>query len=453
MKVSLLIATCVWLGAATASAEPRGKPGPVVLVGIDGMSFDVLEPLIAAGRTPFFAELVRDGAHAVLRSERPMRSPALWTTVATGQPRDVHGVYDFVTGSGYWPPALRNKPRRIVTSDMRKAPALWRFAGDAGRSSLVVGWMNTWPAQSIHGAMVAPYVALGRHEQTSIKGKVYESASRQTAPAALFAELKPLVLSAEQVNRSLIAQHVDEPAEGSPLYREIPRLKRYLYTVRWSIAAALTNARIVGKQLGEESYDLVMTYFDGADTLAHRFWIMRESEARIRARLRAHGFDPKLARELKRRFGRAIDGYYELLDGVLAGMARAAGPNATIVVVSDHGWGTPKGARAAHDSVPFDGEHRLDGVFIARGPNTKPGRVAELTLYDVAPTTLALLGIAPPTELPGRVADIFQNEIDLVSAPVSKVERRRAREAKGATHEAPFADQELERLQSLGYIQ
>ena len=47
-----------------------------------------------------------------------------------------------------------------------------------------------------------------------------------------------------------------------------------------------------------------MTYFDGSDTLAHRFWLMRQSEEEIRTRLRNQDFDPDIAAELKERFGK-----------------------------------------------------------------------------------------------------------------------------------------------------
>ena len=122
---------------------------------------------------PTFAKLIEGGTRSVLMSEKPMRSPALWTTIATGQPRATHRIFDFVTGSWYWPKAERKKKQRLVTSDMRESPALWNMASDAGKESLVVGWLNTWPAEKINGVMVAPYVALGKKKQTSIKGKIY----------------------------------------------------------------------------------------------------------------------------------------------------------------------------------------------------------------------------------------------------------------------------------------
>ena len=121
------------------------------------------------------------------------------------------------------------------------------MASQAGKKSLVVGWLNTWPAEQINGVMVAPYVALGKKKQTSIKGKIYQGAKNQTWPDSLRREIAPLIRSAESVTPEEIAQIVEAPPANSILFRKVPKLERYLYTVRWSIASALTNTALVEK--------------------------------------------------------------------------------------------------------------------------------------------------------------------------------------------------------------
>jgi predicted AlkP superfamily phosphohydrolase/phosphomutase len=454
------LTSCVALttaSAATTSLDEAHRVGAIVVIGVDGMSFDVLDPLLDAGELPALAHLVEGGARAVLTSERPMRSPALWTTIATGQPRKKHEIYDFITGSHYWPKSQRGNEQKLVTSQMRKSPALWQLAGDAGLRSLVVGWLNTWPAESIRGVMVAPYVALGQSRQTSIKGKIYGDAQRQTYPPEAFDRLRGLVVNADAVDPALIAEIVDAPPHDSPLYTAIPRLKRYLYTVRWSIAGTLTNTAIVEDELGRRrDTDLVMTYFDGADTLGHRFWMMREPIAAMAARLEAHGMNGEHAAELKRRFGGAVDGYYRLLDRAVSRIVAAAGPEATILIVSDHGWGGSGRVRAAYDTVPFDGEHRMEGVLIAHGPHIKPGRLAPLTLYEVAPTVLYMLGAGVPKAMPGRVAlEMIDDQFVAAHPPLllAGEQPRRRPDAEAKAGAAPYSDVEIERLRSLGYVQ
>lgn len=76
----------------------------VMVVGVDGATFDIIEPMIAAGKLPEFKRLMNTGTHARFRSQRPMFSPVLWTTIATGHNRKEHGIRYFVTrdedGSG-----------------------------------------------------------------------------------------------------------------------------------------------------------------------------------------------------------------------------------------------------------------------------------------------------------------------------------------------------------------
>ncbi len=439
-------------------------PGPVIVIGIDGMTFDVLKPLIEAGRVPHFAKLMETGAHSILRSEEPMRSPALWTTIATGQPRHVHQIFDFVTGSPYWPKALRSSERHLVTSNMRHSPALWDLAGAAGRRSLIVGWLNTWPAQRIEGVMIAPYVALGESRQTSIKGKIYANVDRQTYPARVFPQIKSLIVREDSIRDLDIDRLAHVPPKNSPLYAKVPNLKRYLYTVRWSLASALThvamleNALRTGSLQGEGPFHLVMTYFDGADTLAHRFWLFRQTLPEIETRLRQQNLDPKLAMELKTRFGRVIDNYYVMLDTLIGRIQNAAGEKATLIVLSDHGWGS----RNTHDDVdphvPFDGEHRQNGVFIAAGPSIAAGTTLKTqSLYDIMPTTLYLLGLKIPAHLRGRVAlDMVDKNYATKHPPfmaVSASAPNPINDPPVTDSQAHFRDQEFERLRSLGYIQ
>lgn len=455
LALSAVLSISVVPRAFASNAEGRGR---IVVVGVDGMTFDVLDPLVAAGKVPHLAAILARGARAVLRSERPMRSPALWTTIATGQPRKVHGIYDFVTGSGYWPKAERDVEARLVTSDMRRAPALWTLANRADRSAAVVGWLNTWPAETIDGAMVAPYVALGMKRQTSIKGKIYDRAERQYAPAELADRLARLVVKPEEVTKAIVATLVDSPPPSSPLHRVVPSLRRYLYTVHWSLAAGLTNVAMVEALLRERPQtDLVMTYLDGADTLGHRFWLLRQPLSEIRARLEAQGIPAQHAPELKRRFGSVIDAYYGFVDAQIGRLRAAAGPEATFLILSDHGWGShTRTAAAPHADVPFDGEHRMNGVLIAAGPAIVRGSVPALTHYEVAPTVLYLLGAGLPTSLPGGLATELilpaylraHSEVQVAGG----TQRRRPARA-GPNGPAPFEDQELERLRSLGYVQ
>ena len=73
--------------------------------------------------------------------------------------------------------------------------------------------------------MVAPYVALGQRKQTSIKGKIYNNAKRQTHPEQL-GEIKHLVRSADSITGRAGASGY-RATQKSKLYRKVPSLERY----------------------------------------------------------------------------------------------------------------------------------------------------------------------------------------------------------------------------------
>src|SRR3990172_1578823 len=94
-----------------------------------------------------------EGACAALRSNPPMLSPLLWTTAATGKPPEEHGIVDFLIRDP------RTGSRGPISSNFRRAKALWNILTDAGVASSWVAWWATWPAERILGRMVSDRVA------------------------------------------------------------------------------------------------------------------------------------------------------------------------------------------------------------------------------------------------------------------------------------------------------
>jgi predicted AlkP superfamily phosphohydrolase/phosphomutase len=441
--------------AAPAEREQHPEPGPVLLLGADALDLEVLRPLVAAGRLPHFARLLEQGAHGVLLSEREMRSPALWTTIATGRPRDVHGIYDFITGSRFWPQDQRGGRQRLVTSRMREVPALWQMASRAGRRVAVVGWLNTWPAEKVDGVMVAPYVALGESKQVTIKGAVYPDERRQVHPPERWPALSELIVSPQQVPADLVASFAPPP--GPALLRAYPILERYHRALRWSLANTLTMKRILLHLIERENPDLAMVYFEGSDSLAHRFWLFRDPPKRIRAQLRDAGLSTEHAELLAERYGGLLDRYYALLDEVLGALWQALGERARIVVVSDHGFTSWTGRYDLNPKVPFTGEHQLEGALLVGGPGIQPGRrLVGATLYDITPTVLDLLRIQLEAPFEGRSLAARLGVEPAGAATTAGGDPPTGHDDSDEEpddDEAPFEREEIERLRSLGYVE
>ncbi|MDF1565081.1 MAG: alkaline phosphatase family protein [Deltaproteobacteria bacterium] len=431
---------------AERPAKAASPPTKVLVVGTDGFDPVQVRRLVARGAMPNLQKLMQEGSSGTLFSEREIRSPALWTTLATGRPREVHGIYDFVTGSRLWPADRCDEPRRLVTSNMRAVPAIWNLASDAGLTVGVVGWLSTWPAEEVHGVMVSPYVALGQKKQHTIKGGLYADEDRQVYPEARWDEIKQYIVSPFSLKDSEVEKVVPRaPDDLAALY---PRLRRYREAARWSIAHTRTMRNTVLGLLETEQPDLTMVFVEGADSLGHRFWLFSQPNEQIEAQLADAGLPTGHAGRLSELYGEVIDRYYTIVDDMLRELLDQVDDDTLIMVISDHGFGSRTGQWELNTQVPFEGEHRIEGFIALRGPGVKAGaKIHGATLYDIVPTIIDALGME----------DLEDGEGVSVLPSLEVAEESEPRAAAGPAELEPldssFDAEEVERLRSLGYVQ
>jgi predicted AlkP superfamily phosphohydrolase/phosphomutase len=129
--------------AERPAAQPR-----LVVIGIDGASWDYIDPLIEAGELPNLARLRRDGASARLRSIDCHFTPPAWTTLFSGRLPAKTGVYHF----GRWDAAAREF--RSVSARDVAVPSLQDVVSAAGLRVASVGVPLGYPARAVAGVMV-----------------------------------------------------------------------------------------------------------------------------------------------------------------------------------------------------------------------------------------------------------------------------------------------------------
>lgn len=122
-----------------------------LIVGLDGATFDVIQPLVEQGRLPNLARMMREGAWGPLRSTVPPISPTAWTTFATGVGPGVHGVYDFVR---FRPGTTERVP---VPAGKHGRATLWRLFSRADRRVVVLDVPFTHPPEPVDGVMITGY--------------------------------------------------------------------------------------------------------------------------------------------------------------------------------------------------------------------------------------------------------------------------------------------------------
>jgi predicted AlkP superfamily phosphohydrolase/phosphomutase len=113
----------------------------VFVLGLDGATWDVLEPLIQDGLLPNLARLREQGIWGSLRSVFPPLSPVAWSGMMTGKNSGKHGIFEFVEH--------RHHPLqgRVNSSQSIQARLLWEIAKQHGKTTVVGGVPMSYPAR------------------------------------------------------------------------------------------------------------------------------------------------------------------------------------------------------------------------------------------------------------------------------------------------------------------
>lgn len=98
----------------------------LLLIGWDAADWKIALPLMERGEMPNLARLVERGVMGDLATMRPVLSPILWNTIATGQRPERHGILGFAEVDE------RLGEARAVSSLSRKCKALWNMVTQAG---------------------------------------------------------------------------------------------------------------------------------------------------------------------------------------------------------------------------------------------------------------------------------------------------------------------------------
>src|SRR5690349_6372421 len=96
-RVAVVLALAAIAAGVALIARHRATPSVprVIVVGLDGADWQLLDRYRAKGAMPELDRLVREGRSGVLRSLVPPLSPLVWTTIATGVSPLQHRILDF----------------------------------------------------------------------------------------------------------------------------------------------------------------------------------------------------------------------------------------------------------------------------------------------------------------------------------------------------------------------
>lgn len=259
----------------------------VLVIGIDGGTFDLIRPWAEEGDLPNLARLMEEGVHGPLESTLPPVTSPAWPTFATGKNPGKHGVFDFIR-------PMAGQFELINASSLR-APTLWQLLSEAGREVGVMNVPVTYPPRPVNGFVIA--------------GMLSPMSGTFTYPRDL------LDRYADQMAPYRIAPNVqykegNEEAFTADLLELVERRGEY----------ALRLMR-------DYPYDFLMFHFQATDVLQHALWkFVDPTHPR---------YDPQEAA----RFGPAFKGIYRRIDDYVGQMVDRLTDDTTVIVMSDHGFG------------------------------------------------------------------------------------------------------------------
>ncbi len=401
---------------------------------------------------PNLTALMKRGSYGPFQTLNPAVSPVVWTTVGTGQGPEKHGITTFIM-----PAPGGVKGQVLASSSLRKVPAIWNVVSDYGDKTVgTVSWWATWPAEKVDGFIVSDHANDAALQILKDKGYMptdekVEEAYKQydTYPPELMKEISKYFADPDDITREELERFIPHVSES--LWRKFKSIEKVNSQERLSLlklfyAKDLGSFQCAKALFTEKKPDLGMIYMNGVDALEHMVWHWED-----------HVLFPRADLSKKDVYGHILEGYYQFMDDVIGELVKAAGPDATIIVISDHGH-YPVDFMRSRQTGPTGG-HRwhCPGVFVAAGPGLKENyHTSSARVFDITPTVLYLMDYPVAQNLEGRVlSDVVRPEY-VESHPLKKVPRYEYKSSHDLP-QAPMAsrfDKEIKnRLRTLGYIE
>lgn len=116
----------------------------VILIGLDGTTFNVISPWILDGSLPTFKRIISQGTRGVLKSTIPcLTCPAIPTFYTSKNPGATK-LFNFIN----------SESEKVITSRDISLKFLWEILGQQGLTSLICNLKITYPALGFNGMMI-----------------------------------------------------------------------------------------------------------------------------------------------------------------------------------------------------------------------------------------------------------------------------------------------------------
>jgi predicted AlkP superfamily phosphohydrolase/phosphomutase len=439
-KVLVLIICASALAAFIFIFQGKNKadPGPVMVIGLDGADWNIINPLIEKGKLPHLHKLIEEGSSGILHTFRPTKSPVIWTSVATGKTMIKHGVLD-------WAYVKANNVEVPYSVEDRKVKAIWKILSENGFTTGIINWFCTFPAEEVNGYLVSDRFRLSTTENLGEEDFVF--------PKDLREKILPKVFRLQnKVYTKLIREEgiKDFLSQSKRLKLEIPENREIqLRRFRRYFLQDKSIENIASHLYQNVPVDFFAAYFRLIDTTSHFTSMFLEKELREKweEENKTHnGPTPGTEKRLYRNMMRIIEPVYVYIDNIVGRLLEKTSENTTVIVVSDHGFNfSPIGYN--HYNTPTIPH----GIIIMKGPGIIPGGVLhKAKIYDIAPTILHHFNLPLGKDMDGSVIEEAYADKQKIRF-IPTYEGKESASDKEKKSKA-MDKQVLEDLKSLGYI-
>ena len=402
----------------------------VLLIGWDAADWKVINPLLDSGQMPALERLVNGGVMGNIATLDPPLSPMLWTSIATGKTADKHGILGFVEPE----PSTMNVRPVSVTS--RKVKAIWNILTQQGLKTHVVGWWPSHPAEPINGVCIS---------------NMYSNASE---PIDKPWPLMPGTVYPKELE-STFAEFRVHPGEISPAHilpfvpmaEKVDQEKdKRLHSISKILSSCSSYHAATTWILENKEWDFAAVYLDAIDHFCHSFMKFHPPHRE------------GVPQDLYDIYKDAVSNAYRFHDMMLERLVNLAGPDTTIVLLSDHGFHSNhlRPNKLPKDPVAPALEHSPFGVICVNGPHIrKDERIYGASILDVTPTLLSLFGLPLGKDMDGKpLLQIFEDKVipDYIESWENEPGECGMHPAE--MQEDPWTSQEaMAQLVELGYIE
>lgn len=551
----------------------------LLFIGLDGTTFDLLDPLMREIGMPNLEGIIKRGARAALETTVPPITPTAWVSMVTGKNPGKHGILEFLLrreGS------MHDLP---INQSLRDSAAIWDLLSQKGKKVIVTNMPVTYPPTPVNGIMISDFLTPRGKRDFAYPEDILRDIESKFGPYRLYITEVYAPGNIDKMLDQLFDELEYKTKVTEYLLKNYPwdfcanhiwstdRCQHELWHI-WDESHPMSNRReidkhkdrvmkfwrtvdeAVGRMAGcIDDNTLLMMGSDHGFGPIHKFlcfnvWLLQEgllvlkksAMTQFKSLLFKLGFTPELGYRISMKVGLAKirlaagvtnrSQLFKLINGLMLSLqdvdwtrtvAYSKGNYGQIFINlkgrEPHGCVTPgaeyertcsriteklkglvdpangekligqiwrredlytgKHVESAPDIsfLPADmrnkpmgtldlssnrfitdvygnsGDHRMNGLYIAAGPNIKPGtRLSKARIIDVAPSMLYLMGYEVPDDMDGEVlTEMISDEYQRANPIRTTTGTDRERDMEVEFSEEDSAEVR-ERLKSLGYL-